>query len=360
MKPHRSEYPTVLMKAKISTHNDKGDCYTDLHVHLGATSSPHYLWELAHRQGINLENKNYWDFVDNMLVPSHIDHEKYLRRFDLTQLIGSSPDAVAQTVFNAFSEAYRKSNITLMEIRFNPMLRNISGKYDLDNLILKACSAVKKAMLVYPIVGGIIIETDRKFSAEQSMILAHKAVEFKNMGVVGFDISGSYYKDPTFNFDPHIKAFEYVKKNGLGVTVHAGELPDTEYEIKDVLDKIQPDRIGHGIHCVEDDTIMDAIKERGISLEVCPSSNVTTSAVESKGHMFKIINRLLEYDVKFTINSDGPEFLRSYTKDEFDKHIRLHELISNSDIYKIRMNGFTESFLCKYGGYGLDQCIGRP
>lgn len=318
--------------------------YADIHSHLGASCSAHFMWEMAHRQGIKLDHKDYWKFLQDFNTPPNIDHEKYLQKFPLTQKIQSSPDAVGQSMFEAFSNNYRNSKVTYLEIRLNPLLRNKEGLYDVDFMILKACTALKKVKLAYPIDGGIILETDRKFSSKKSEIIAKKAVEFKEMGIVGFDMSGSYYKDPTFDFAPHAKAFDIAKKGGLGITVHAGELPGTQQEIWDAIKYCQADRIGHGIQ-IEDKGLIQILREDNICLELCPTGNITTGVIPDWPTYLKKVIMLHEAGVPLTLNSDGAEFLQSYVKDEFEKLIELSHEIEIYDMFEtIRENGFKYGF----------------
>ena len=119
----------------------------ELHSHLGAAVSPSILWAIAHRQGIKLPTKNYWDFED-MITMSGTERNKNLDQMDKnffhwTELIQSSPEAIEESVKSTISGGYRKSNITLHELRFSPMLRNRGGERDLDHIIMSAVWAWK-------------------------------------------------------------------------------------------------------------------------------------------------------------------------------------------------------------------------
>ena len=98
----------------------------ELHVHLGGSVDPAVMWEIAHAQGIRLPTKDYWKFVDLVTVDSvkKKSFEDYLSLFRWTELIQSSPLAIERSVYQTIAGAYRKNNITLLELRFNPMKRN--------------------------------------------------------------------------------------------------------------------------------------------------------------------------------------------------------------------------------------------
>src|SRR3989344_826363 len=112
--------------------------FVDLHLHLGSSSTPHFLWELAHEQGIKLPHKDYWTFIKSITIADQTTYDRYLKFFDLTELIQSSTYAIERATHQAISRAYRKGNVRTIEVRFNPMLRNKGGEQDLDKIIFGA------------------------------------------------------------------------------------------------------------------------------------------------------------------------------------------------------------------------------
>ncbi|MBI4005012.1 adenosine deaminase [Candidatus Roizmanbacteria bacterium] len=286
----------------------------DLHIHLGSSSSPHFLWELAHEQGIRLPEKNYWKFINSVTITRKTSQENYHQRFDLTQLIQSSPYGVEHSVHNAISAAYREAGVSLIEIRLNPMRRNKGGEHDLDKIILSATIGMKKACLEYPVRAGIILEMDRRFNKEKNIIIAQKAAAFKNDGVVGIDVSGPDNKD--FKIDNLIDAFDLARDAGLGLTIHTGEFTPVA-EIWEVMKKLRPHRLGHGIRCVDDPALMSYLVETKTVLEICPTSNTRIGIVKDWNEMASIVNTLKNNQIFFTINSDSPEFLETNAKKEF-------------------------------------------
>src|SRR5438128_1134298 len=111
-------------------HQNLLEDLTDLHIHLGSSSTPHFLWELAHDRGIKLPEKDYWRFIKSVTITKKTTYDKYLKFFDLTELIQSSPRSIEKSVHNAISVAYRRADVRRIEMRFNPMLRNRSGTTD--------------------------------------------------------------------------------------------------------------------------------------------------------------------------------------------------------------------------------------
>jgi len=313
----------------------------DLHQHLGFSSTPHFLWELAHEQGIRLPQKNYWQFIDSLSIKSNASINHYHHLFDITQKIQSSPYAVEKAVHNAVSYSYRKSNITTIEIRFNPMRRNKSGEHDLDKIILAACVGLKKACLEYPVQGGLIIETDRRFPPELNEVLINKAIIFKPLGVIGIDLSGPENKN--FKINSLIKPYKKAKQAGLGLTFHTGETSSLE-EMEEVLEKINPQRIGHGIKAVTSKKILNLLSRKKVVLEICPTSNLTLKIIKNFEELKKIITILKKNNIFFTINSDAPTLLKTNVKEEFLKLLKK-DVLSMEDILKIKKISKSASFI---------------
>ena len=112
----------------------------ELHCHLGGAVTPAIMWGIAHSQGIKLPTKDYWEFRDMITVSPRRNRsfDGYLQLFHWTELIQSSPLAVERSVYEVVGGAYRKNNVTTMELRFNPMKRNRGGEQDLDHIIAAA------------------------------------------------------------------------------------------------------------------------------------------------------------------------------------------------------------------------------
>lgn len=279
----------------------------DLHMHLGSATPAHTLWEIAHEQGIALKEKNYWQFLKAIEEVRTESFDDYIARFKYTEKIQSSPLAVERCVQEAFSHAYRKANVSLLELRFNPLYRNGEGLYDLDKIIFSAIIGMKKAMMIYPIRGGLILCMDRRLSPELNLIIAEKAAKFSQEGIVGIDVAGTIAQG--FSWDDVLPGIEIARKQGLGVTIHAGEVTSSE-EVWEVVEKIKPDRIGHGVKACKDVALLRELYHRNIHLEICPTSNLCTiGSVENIAEMGEIFKKLKSFKVSFSINSDNPSFL---------------------------------------------------
>ena len=287
----------------------------ELHCHLGGAVTPAIMWGIAHAQGIKLPTKDYWEFRDMITVSPRRNRsfDGYLQLFHWTELIQSSPLAVERAVYEVVGGAYRKNNVTTMELRFNPMKRNRGGEQDLDHIIAAAVRGMDRATLEYPIKPGLIFCLDRAFPFELNEIIVEKAIGWRDRGVVGVDIAGP--ESATFRVADYRRLFRRARQFGLGLTVHTGESGPVE-EVARVVELLEPDRIGHGVKAAYDPRAMEMIRERGIVLEICPTSNLNTRVVSGWDEFRWIFDTFRRNEVRFTINTDGPEMLKTYIRDE--------------------------------------------
>ena len=293
----------------------------ELHCHLGGAVTPAIMWSIAHQQGIKLPTRDYWEFRAMITVSNRSrSFDGYLQLFHWTELIQSSPLAVERSVYEVIGGAYRKNNITTMELRFNPMKRNRGGEQDLDHIIAAATRGMDRATLEYPVKPGLIFCLDRAFPFELNEIIAEKAIAWRDRGVVGIDIAGP--ESVTFRVADYRRLFRRVRQYGLGITVHTGESGPVE-EVARVIELLEPDRIGHGVKSAYDPRVMAMIRDRGIVLEICPTSNLNTRVVSGWEEFRWIFDTFRRNEVRFTINTDGPEMLKTYIRDELAQLGRL-------------------------------------
>lgn len=318
---------------------------TELHVHLGGAVDPAIMWSISHQQGIRLPSKDYWQFVELISVsyPDKVNNlAEYDQIFRWTELIQSSPLAIERSVYECIGGAYRKCNITTLELRFNPMKRNREGEQDLDHIISAAIRGQDRALLEYPqIRSGLILMMDRTFPLELNAIIVEKALRYRGRGIVGIDIAGP--PNPEFSYRAHGGLVGRARDGGLGVTIHTGEEGKVE-DMWEVVEYLRPDRIGHGILCAYDEKLMRRVVETGIVLEVCPTSNLRTRAVRDIAEVRHILNTLRSNDVLFTINTDGPDMLMTTIVKEY-QFLLEQGIFSDNDIVRCNQIASEASFL---------------
>jgi adenosine deaminase len=322
----------------------------ELHTHLGGSVSSDILWSLAHRQGIALPVKDYWDF-DRLVTVSDPrgvpDLDALDQIYHWTELIQSSPAAVEISVHGAIGGAYRSQGITTLELRFNPMKRNRGGERDLDHIILAATRGLDVASLEYPQVhAGLILMMDRTFTPRQNEIIVEKAISWARRGIVGVDIAGPRPGHERFDYASVLPMVEEARAAGLGVTIHVGE-EGGEFgrdEIGEVLEVLRPDRIGHGILAAGDEELMRLLRQTEVVLEICPTSNLLTKALPDEDAVRDVFRTFVDRGVRFTIATDGPEMMRTHLRDELDLLLRIGAL-TQAELDEVNRRGHDASFV---------------
>jgi adenosine deaminase len=304
----------------------------ELHTHLGGSVSSDILWSLAHEQGIALPVKDYWEF-DRLVTIADPRGVADLNALDAiyhwTELIQSSPIAVERSVHAAIGGAYRSQGITTLELRFNPMKRNRGGERDLDHIILAAIRGLDLASLEYPQVNaGLILMMDRTFSQEMNAVIVDKAIRWAPRGICGIDVAGPRPHGERYAYRELQPLVEEAREAGLGITIHVGEEGGDAgiEEIAEVIATLRPDRIGHGILAARDPELMETLRATEIVLEICPTSNLLTKALESEEAVRETFRAFTDNGVLFTIATDGPEMMRTHLRDEFELLVRIGAL----------------------------------
>lgn len=324
---------------------------TELHLHVGGAVAPHVLWEMAHAQGLKLPVRSYFDFVD--LVSSRPDKVKSLDDYleilhRWTETIQSGTHAIERAVYEILAKEFRGSRVSTMELRFNPMKRNLGGERDLDHIIHAALRGLDRACLEYGLRGGLIFCLAREFPTELNEILVDKAIRYRARGVVGIDLAGTERQRP--ELDPvsaerFAGMFRRAREAGLGTTVHTGETPHTAADgVIAVIERLKPRRIGHGIRAAFSSDAMQRLRDADIVLEICPTSNLHTRAVSGLDELGEILRTFRAHGVRFTINTDGTYILGTDLRREVELLVKAG-ILSGDDVARCFADAADASFL---------------
>ena len=298
----------------------RGIPLAELHAHLGGSVAPPTMWTLLHRQGLANLPRDYWSFEKAITVSPEegvADLAAFDRIFHLTERIQSSPMAMELSVHDTIGGAYRHG-VECLELRYNPMKRNLHGTHplDLDHIIMASSRGLDTALLEYPQMrAGLILMMDRTFDYELNAIIVQKALRYRDRGIVGIDVAGPPH--PDFSYRALAPLVEEARQAGLGITIHTGEEGSID-DMWEVVEYLRPQRIGHGILSAHDQRLMDRLVRDNIVLEICPTSNLLTHAVRDLQELRWILHRFRAHGVRFTINTDGPEMLCTSLWREYD------------------------------------------
>jgi adenosine deaminase len=322
----------------------------ELHAHLSTSISPATYWQIAHDQGFKLPKKDYHTFIDYITLSpdKRMELNEYFDTIyhPLLNKLSSGVFAVERAVYECMSGAYR-NNITLIELRTNPMKHNNEGQHDLDHIIMAMLRGMERALLEYTnLSAGLIFCLAREFSYEKNEVLIEKAIKYHNRGVVGIDFAGPATKQ--FHFKDYTRLIKKAKRAGLKVTTHSGEVKDAN-DMWEALEFINPDRIGHGIHAAYDTALMKQLTRRNIILEICPLSNIATKAVTNVEELQFMLRTFVERNVPFTINTDWPEIIEGAHLWRQFVFLQVQQLLSEAELKRCNKIGFAASFVPKGG-----------
>jgi len=222
----------------------------------------------------------------------------FLVKVDRSLLVSQYPGVLERMAFEAVEDAYRQ-NVCYLEIRFGPLLHLARGRC-LEGAIEEVLAGIQRASAQYPVAARVIVCALRHHDPAANLDLAKAAATYAGQGVAGFDIAGDEAAYPAGIF---VEAFELAKTCGLGITVHAGEVGDGSGVFEAII-KLGADRVGHGIQIARRPELIEQVVQAGITLEVCPTSNVHTRAVASlEQHP---VRRLFEQGVLISLGDDDP------------------------------------------------------
>jgi len=319
----------------------------ELHAHIGSSIAPHVYWHIANSEGYKLPKRDYHEFVDHVVLSP--DRKMTLKEYldtiyhPILDKLSTGAIALEKGVYETFSGAYRANHITLYELRGNPMKHNREGEVDLDHAIMAMLRGMERALLEYPKMrAGLIFCLDRQFSFEHNQIIVEKAIKYRHRGVVGIDFSN--YNKSGFHFKDYVGLVQKARDNGLKITAHSGETNDTN-DMWECIDTINPDRIGHGVKAAYDKKLMKELATRKITLEVCPLSNLMTTAIKDDAEMSHILQTLFAEGVQFSINTDWPETIKDGHLKQQYKYILDRKMLTEEQIKQTIHWGFDATFI---------------
>src|SRR5262249_740562 len=135
---------------------------------------------------------------------------------------------------------------------------------------------------------------------QEGMRALRTALEYRDRGVVAVDLAG---QEAGYPATPFFGLFAEARQEGLGITIHAGEWSGPR-NIRDAIEVIQAQRIGHGVRVVEDSSVVQLAREAGTTFEVCPTSNIQSGVVPSVEH--HPLRDMSYLGLRTTINTDDP------------------------------------------------------
>lgn len=283
----------------------------DLHRHLEGSLRLETLLDIAREFGLNLPANNIEHLRPYVQVTDDPpDHEAFLSKFEVLRHFYRSPEAIGQLTYEVVADA-AADNIHYLELRFSPQaLARVRG-FPLEDVTDWVIEATTQAGKDHQIEVGLIVTLVRHEPVEQALQVAEIAFSRCGRGIVGLDLAGNEVKFPPMPFRP---IFKKAKDVGLGVTIHAGEWASA-VGVRQAIEELYADRIGHGVRSIENSEILRLVRDRGVALEICLTSNLQTGVVHSLAH-HPLVD-LLDLGLMVTLNTDDPSVSDIKLTDEY-------------------------------------------
>jgi adenosine deaminase len=271
---------------------------------------------------------------------------EYLQGFEHTCAVMQTKEALSRVAYEMM-EDMKNDGVCYVETRFAPVFSTSKGLYheDIVNAVLEG---LEKGKRDFGVGYGLILCGMRNM--KNTLEIAELAIDFRNQGVVGFDLAGEEGGYPP---KKHIEAFQFIQRANFNITIHAGEA----FGIESIWQAIQwcgAHRIGHATHLKEDFTfdkegnvvafgdLAQYVLDKRIPLEICLLSNVHTGAVDKiENHPFGI---LFKEKFRVTINTDDRLMSDTTMTKEFLTAIEYFNL-NLEDIEKITINSMKSAFI---------------
>ena len=296
----------------------------ELHLHLDGSIRPSTISEILN---INLEEAKKLSTIETKCASL----KEYLTKFDIPLKIMQTKENLERVAFE-LAQDLQKDDVIYAEIRFAPN-KHLKSGLTLDEVV----TAILKGLSQIPIKTNLILCMMRGDSYEQNLKVIKLAKKYLNHGVVAIDLAGS---EASYPVNLYQELFEIAQKENIPFTIHAGEA-DGPLSVINAIN-LGAKRIGHGVRAIESEKALKLIKEKNITLEVCPKSNLDTNMYEKLSN--HPIKKLYDMGLLVTINTDN----RTVSNTNLTKSYQdLQEVFSftKQDFLKMNENALQSAFL---------------
>jgi len=271
----------------------------------------------------------------------------FLEGFEHTCGVMQTEESLERVAYEMM-EDMKNDGVVYVETRFAPVFHTDKGLH-LETVVKSVLKGLERGKQDFGVHYGLILCALRHMKPDISIEIAELAVDFRNQGVVGFDLAGEEGGYPP---KKHVEAFHYIQRENFNITVHAGEAFGKE-SIWQAIQWCGAHRIGHATRLVEDMKIEDGkvmsmgtlaqyVLDKRVPLEMCLTSNVHTGAVKKlEDHPFGVYYR---YKFRVTLNTDDRLMSDITMTDEYHTAVETFGL-GIDDLEKIAINSMKSAFI---------------
>ncbi|MET9293841.1 adenosine deaminase [Streptomyces sp. NPDC003077] len=269
-----------------------------LHLHFTGSMRPATLLELADKYGVHLPDALSGGEPPKLRATDERGWFRFQRLYDIARSCLRTPDDIRRLVREAAEEDVRDGSGWL-EIQVDPTsyAPRLGGLIPALEIIL---DAVRSASRDTGLGIRVLVAANRMKHPLDARTLARLAVRYADQGVVGFGLSNDERRGLARDFD---RAFAIARRGGLLAAPHGGELAGPA-SVRDCLDDLHAGRVGHGVRAAEDPVLLRRLADRGVTCEVCPTSNVALGVYEKPEDV--PLRTLYEAGVPMALGADDP------------------------------------------------------
>ena len=284
------------------------DKYIDLHLHLDGAITTDIAKRLARLQNITLPAEDDEELGKLLTVPQDCTSlNNFLGCFALPDSLMMTREGISEAVY-LVSENIRSQGVIYAEIRFAPQYHTEKGLSQ-EDVVKAALEGLRRTKLKANIILCCMRGEGNEAANYETLELAKKYL-VTDGGVTGVDLAGAEALYPTSLYE---KLFVRAREYGIPFTIHAGEADGAE-SVSCAIE-YGASRIGHGVRINESKEVMELVRSKGIYLEMCPTSNRQTHAVENMKD-YPFID-YLNSGIKVTLNTDDMAIEGTTLADEF-------------------------------------------
>jgi adenosine deaminase len=309
----------------------------ELHRHLEGSLRFATVREISRSLGLGLPGTDILATLVQIQDQEPNNFENFLSKFHTLRLFYRSPEIIGRIAREAVMDA-ASDNIRYLELRFTPVALSRAEGYSLGEVMDWVIAGVGEAGRETGIGTGLIASVNRHESPALAEEVVSLAVERKAAGIVGVDLAGN---EVHFSALPFSSIFQDAKREGLHVTVHAGEWTGAE-GVAEAVVKLGAERIGHGIRVMENPQVVQMARERGVVFEVCLTSNYHSGAVSNLAD--HPLPAMLAAGLNVTLHTDDPSISRITLSDEY--YLAHRDLgLDKETLFDLILNGARAAFL---------------
>jgi aminodeoxyfutalosine deaminase len=321
----------------------------ELHLHLEGSLQPKTVCALAAKYGVPVSTQ------DVLQRYAYRDFLEFIETFKWVSSLLRAPEDFALAIRD-LGEQLLSQNVVYAEITLSVgvmLLRHQSPEKNFEAISAAAESFYSRGLQL-----NFVFDAARQFGADAAMKVVEAAKRCTLKSIVAFGIGGDELSVPAKEFRP---VYEKAGIIGLHKLMHAGEVGGPQ-EIRQAIELLGVERIGHGIAAVRDRSLMDLLAERRIPLEICPQSNIRTGALAKQLGLAEAqierhpLPQLFRHGVPVVLSTDDPAMFHTNLRSEYENAQRMG--LREVELKRITKMSFEYAFIDEHAKVAL-QRVGK-